>query len=231
MYYKCKNITLDEACNQITINIAANNLRPLCFEKTTLKGETFEDKLQTLFDLIYSRELQIYKSVRNGTFERAWNYAWNEMQKEHPQIRYLSDLWDMDASHSLRNSVKVKEIKNKLYEDWYFMIAPLIKHGPRKKQRISAVLSMLEINSCHITEETAQMLSDEPDTDRLCLSVYPNDYGWFICLGHYLKHPILVDMPKDLKEVIAFAKEQGCSWIHIDADASICEALPKYVWS
>lgn len=90
------------------------------------------------------------------------------------------------------------------------------------------IAKILTLSTAHIKPETATMLDNEPNTDNLGLSVYDKArYGWFIYIDSVIDD-VLDHLPEDLKACIAFAKEQECEWLCLDADGEEIEELNTY---
>lgn len=90
------------------------------------------------------------------------------------------------------------------------------------------IAKILTLSTAHIKPETATMLDNEPNTDNLNLSVYNKArYGWFIYVDSVIDDT-LDHLPEDLKDCIAFAKEQECEWLCLDADGEEIEELNTY---
>lgn len=85
------------------------------------------------------------------------------------------------------------------------------------------------ISSAHITQETAELLTRNPDT--LPVEVAPYRYGWFVFI---FIPEIDVSLPADLAEVFGWFREQpqfeGANWLRIDADGDVVDGLPTYDW-
>ena len=100
-------------------------------------------------------------------------------------------------------------------------------------QRKPEIARMLTLSSGHISEETAQKLDREPDTDDMSLCVYEKSakggepYGW------YIQVPPDTDpdsIPDDLKRCIEIARAQGCSVLCLDSDGPEYPGLETYDW-
>lgn len=87
---------------------------------------------------------------------------------------------------------------------------------------------MLTLSTCHITEETANRLSKDPDDNNLGLCVYPKaGYGYYIAVTDDITEE---NLPDDLKRVIRFAAFMDCQTLCLDCDGSVCDFLPTYDW-
>lgn len=90
------------------------------------------------------------------------------------------------------------------------------------------IAKILTLSTAHIKPETTTMLDNEPNTDNLGLSVYDKaGYGWFIYIDSVIDDTFN-HLPEDLKACIAFAKEQECEWLCLDADGEEIEELNTY---
>ena len=95
------------------------------------------------------------------------------------------------------------------------------------------IAKIITVSSAHITEDTAQMLDNEPNTDKLNISVYNKaDYGWFIYIPEYLKERVGqgTDLPEDLQRCLKTAIDNNCEWLCIDCDGPEIDGLEKYSW-
>lgn len=98
------------------------------------------------------------------------------------------------------------------------------------------IAQMLVLSTCHIAEATADLL---PILDGPVRAAAPTWWpaftrheGW---LFHVIPEPIWFedkygDAPKDLRDVIAYAKAHGCTWLMFDRDGPIVEGLYQYDW-
>lgn len=91
------------------------------------------------------------------------------------------------------------------------------------------IQGMLTLSTVHISEATAKLLQEEPETDALCLSVYEKRsgdelYGWFVYLtGHESK-----SVPGDLAAIISLARRNDCGIICLDSDGPVVPSLTVY---
>lgn len=125
-YYKCKNITMNKKKNLIRITIADSSLRPLSFYTVTLgtENDDFDEKCRSLFEQLYTRNIQCYLSVKNGSFESA-EQAWKAMLKQNYDLSQ-TELWELSyqADHESDPKKKadlqasVKQIKEECYQIW-----------------------------------------------------------------------------------------------------------------
>ena len=90
------------------------------------------------------------------------------------------------------------------------------------------ISKMLTVSTAHISKETAEML--DKDTDTLDIVVYnKKEYGWFIYIPFYYDNNKLY-IPKDLHNLLIFAKDSSCDWLCLDRDGEILENLETYEW-
>lgn len=83
------------------------------------------------------------------------------------------------------------------------------------------ISKIISISTAHITEQTADLLIK----GELEPAVYPKDkYGWFIFVSNENT------VPKDLKQVMEFAKRHNCVWIDMDCAGAVIPFLPTYEW-
>lgn len=98
---------------------------------------------------------------------------------------------------------------------------------------------MLMLSTGHLTLDTAQRINadqrrvcQEPRDEDLPLLFRKGDDGWFI--------PIIGDVaetledrpgcPADLIAIRKLAEANGCTWIMLDRDGPVVDALPSYDW-
>lgn len=92
---------------------------------------------------------------------------------------------------------------------------------------------MLTLSTAHVSEHTAEMLSREPETDEMQLSVYTKSgtpgsegYGWYV----YVPQKCAKSVPPDLARVIHFAQAMGCRVLCLDADGPEEPSLEVFDW-
>lgn len=105
--------------------------------------------------------------------------------------------------------------------------------------------TMLTMSTAHITVDTIKLLDEEPDTNRMCLSVYPKgEVGWYIYLCGLQEVMQLdnssEDMPKgygftgyknipdDLTKCLIFAIQAGADVLCFDEDAIPYPYMQQY---
>lgn len=90
------------------------------------------------------------------------------------------------------------------------------------------IKKILEINGGHISKETANTLSSEPEFVNLFIQEL--DYGWMLSecedtdLDTEWRH-------NDLREIMLKARELGCDYVILDADAECLDDLNVYDWN
>ena len=92
------------------------------------------------------------------------------------------------------------------------------------------ISKMLTLAMAPITPTTTMGLLDDAEADSPVMSAYSKN-GF----GHFVYVPDLceienIDIPKDLKQCLIFAKNQNCQWIMFDSDAIGIDELPIYEW-
>jgi len=88
-----------------------------------------------------------------------------------------------------------------------------------------AISKMLTVSTAHLTQETADKLSDE----SLPMVSYPNEYGGFVYVpSNPLEHED--GLPHDIAAVFKLARRVRCEWIKFDRDADEVEGLKIYDW-
>lgn len=98
---------------------------------------------------------------------------------------------------------------------------------------------MITISTCHISQETAQILEDSSEErTSLCLpaTYTKGKYGFLIYVGEDFTGDRIKDsdacndVPDDLYECMKLARKQGCVWLCLDRDAMVVDNLPSYDW-
>lgn len=90
------------------------------------------------------------------------------------------------------------------------------------------ISKMIALSTAHIKESTIDWISQQ---EIFCLPAYQkDDYGWFIFISNKELSDEIENIPKDLCDVISFAKDEGCDWLCLDCDGEIIEVLPVYEW-
>ena len=90
---------------------------------------------------------------------------------------------------------------------------------------------VMEISTCHVSEETAKMLDIEAaNTERnLDLVVYAKgEYGWWIFVPDEDMMPETI--PEELAACLNHARKAGCKWLCLDCDADVIDELAKFSW-
>ena len=85
--------------------------------------------------------------------------------------------------------------------------------------------TMITLSTGHISEETSKIL----DNDELNgINVYKKgEYGWIIYILDEKQENSLKALPKDLEEVIRFARDKKSKIICLDRDAEAVKSLPE----
>lgn len=92
------------------------------------------------------------------------------------------------------------------------------------------IAKVLTISTAHISEETAELLSIEPETDTMGLSVYcKSEYGWFIHVPDDIRERG-ESIPKDLWSCMLVAYTHNCKWLCLDCDGHEMKELETYEW-
>ena len=82
------------------------------------------------------------------------------------------------------------------------------------------IQKIMTLSTAHIKEQTAKFLDK---------SAYKkSEYGWFLPIED--RSYDTTTIPEDLKKVIEFAKDHGCSWLCLDRDGPILDYLDTYEW-
>lgn len=87
---------------------------------------------------------------------------------------------------------------------------------------------MLTLSTAHISPETVKKLRNNPETDELCVTVYPKaGFGWYVYFSG-LPQSTIARLPEDLKVCITAAQNMDCAVLCFDCDASPLAYLPVY---
>jgi hypothetical protein len=89
---------------------------------------------------------------------------------------------------------------------------------------------MLVLSTAHITYKTSQALAN--GLGCIPAGVARREYGWIIPIyKQWAEHEEGDDpVPADLIAIRDFAVANGCTWICLDQDGDILDALPSYDW-
>lgn len=95
------------------------------------------------------------------------------------------------------------------------------------------IQKMLVLSTAHITPDTAKLLAQEPETDKLGLAVYEEktcneSYGWFIGFSGIELDPDSI--PADLLACINLAKDCECDMLCLDRDGLTTSHLEVFCW-
>lgn len=90
------------------------------------------------------------------------------------------------------------------------------------------ICTMLTLSTAHLTPETVAKLTANPETDELCLTVYPkNQFGWYVYFSG-LPQSMLNNLPDDLMLAVQTARNLNCDALCFDCDAEPLSYLPVY---
>lgn len=101
---------------------------------------------------------------------------------------------------------------------------------------------MLTISTAHVSQETAKLLDQEPEDNRMALTVYEKgapgeSFGWFIYLDpHYQGSGFSEQLaahgriPEDLAGCLRLANDAGCGILCLDQDGAVLPYLKTYEW-
>ena len=137
-------------------------------------------------------------------------------------------VWD---GHVIYPSLGQQEAEQTILSACTKHAAAIAQDGQNKARTDGEIGRMVTLSTGHITNETAEKLDRDPDTNEIGLSVYPKadsgeNVGWFI----YLSEAIPGSCPDDLKTVLEYASKHGCGMVCLDCDGPVIEALPAYDW-
>ena len=90
------------------------------------------------------------------------------------------------------------------------------------------VSRMLTLSTAHLTPETIWKLTNNPETDELCMTVYPkSEFGWFVYFSGIPQSSIDA-LPKDLRACVYTAQNLNCDVLCFDCDAEPLGYLDVY---
>ncbi|MGV1754876.1 DUF5983 family protein [Agrobacterium sp. CG674] len=99
--------------------------------------------------------------------------------------------------------------------------------GPRQWEE----RRLLVLSTAHLRADTAKMLTDTDPKDWCFAGDHYGEYGFFVYALHKEDH--IKDswkLPKELQDVMAFARRNGFTNILFDRDADAIEELPSWEW-
>ncbi|MBJ6361546.1 hypothetical protein ACFOQM_09630 [Paenibacillus sp. GCM10012307] len=100
-------------------------------------------------------------------------------------------------------------------------------------QSESVIQKMLVISTAHIEKETAEWLSDTAIDGGELVVYEKGEYGFHIHVDPDEQSEQDVkekSIPEELLPIISLARQLGCDWIVLDADAYIIEELEVFEW-
>ena len=92
----------------------------------------------------------------------------------------------------------------------------------------SCAMHSIYLSTVHIKPETDILLEKNAIKDVAYCQVPKGDYC--IYLGSKVSTSPKSDIPYDLREVMAFAKGQGCQWLILGSNCPPIDELPQYGW-
>lgn len=105
---------------------------------------------------------------------------------------------------------------------------------PQQTIKSLEISRMLTVSSAHVAEETMEMLSTEPESNRFpFLMVYPKaDYGCFIYLiqGNETLDKGLDLLPGDLRQCVELTLRTDCTILCLDCDGPVVDGLLQHDW-
>lgn len=87
------------------------------------------------------------------------------------------------------------------------------------------ISKMLTLSTAHLKPETRDFLIFESIKAYYGLSVYSNEYGFFVYVDTDNDSK---NIPCDLSDCLQLAKENDCEWIKFDRDEILLDKLPVY---
>jgi hypothetical protein len=92
-----------------------------------------------------------------------------------------------------------------------------------------SIVSMLEVSTSHITEESNKLLLQSLEESFPLIVYEKSTYGFLIMVTE--NNDDINHLPQDLIRVINLARRRGCAWIMLDRDGDHEDAdLPTYEW-
>lgn len=88
-------------------------------------------------------------------------------------------------------------------------------------------LSYLDLSTCHVSEETMHSLDVAACSG---LTIAPYEYGAFVSVPSESSDIDDMDCPNDLKQVLRYARSEGCDVVRFDQAAGILADLPYFDW-
>lgn len=98
------------------------------------------------------------------------------------------------------------------------------------------IAQMLVLSTGHLRKETADSLpethKDVPDTVEQAhwWPSFIRNEGWMFYVPLDPEDQRYIDAPEELKNIAAFAKAIGCTWVMLDQDGPIVDVLPHWEW-
>lgn len=90
-----------------------------------------------------------------------------------------------------------------------------------------SVLNYLDLATGHVSESTMDWLNKAPCVSP-AMTIAPYEYGAFVSVPDApLEH---ADLPEDLRDVLSFARDNGCVVVRLDADGDAVDGLPWFDW-
>lgn len=91
------------------------------------------------------------------------------------------------------------------------------------------IIQVLDCSTAHVTPETARRMDADEDVG---FTYYGLEHGWLVYVPpeEYMEGVTKEDRPDDLWRLVILARENGCSYVLLDADAPYIDELPTYEW-
>lgn len=100
------------------------------------------------------------------------------------------------------------------------------------------ISKMLTLSTAHVTDRTMRLLDEEPEGNDLSLAVYPkSEFGYIIyipepdellCDGEPWTQKMPHEWPKDLWDVLLYARDLSCDILCLDGDGPEIPYLKSY---
>lgn len=106
-----------------------------------------------------------------------------------------------------------------------------MENDPQNEQLL--IHKMLDVSSSHLCMKTFKWLRNQARSESASdfIVFAKEQYGYFIpIIDDDLDddHAVQDSLPEDLKTVIDFARNRGCTWLMIDVDGAIINELPVF---
>lgn len=91
-----------------------------------------------------------------------------------------------------------------------------------------SVFKYLDSSTAHISFETNTFLESVAGSNSLGLTIASYEYGFFVSVPPNPEYH--EDVPTDLRNLLDYARTQGCFIVRLDEAADTIDALPTFNW-